>query len=325
MRRTEPVGYYEAAIDFNERSFKLDKDCVGGKIPFTYMGQHLSLHFPYFDFEDTDMFNHPKPTHKGTDVGLNWLINNDPYEDTSYGSEVARKGQMVLSFTCNHAVVRSSARVTARKARAIKQSLMTWQELFPIWIEVMLFKDLEYGGVDASNAKTIDSYFLIDGKKARRIKRKNENSTTITVNMLASINHEQLIDALSMCQNGQQPPSHYLMLISALKHMNRKDYRQCVLDAATAYEICLTSLLDIELRNLRPSQRKLITDKYKMIVGLSRCLRDLGVNLPSQSDTQTKIAEPRNNAIHHGKKVEAANARDALNFCKDLLYSRFPL
>lgn len=328
MTTKDTTGYFEALLDFDDRYFHLAEDCVGAKIPFKFNSHQYAICLPNFDFEKLDGFGHPQPTSRDTRIGLNWLetqqIEGEDYARAySYNPETKK----ILKFSCNRLIIRSKLPVTAVQARQARKELPAWKQLFSDWLEASEYTNLEDGGVKVEQADNIRAYYLpvAKPKKSRRIKSKDQSGNSITVSMYDGFTVSSLDRALKLASTGQTPPGYYQQIVSALKYFHKEEHRQCVLDAATAFEMALIQMLDVRLSHLGREEKKLIEDKYRQIVGLSDGLRKLGCDVPTSADIRQKLAEPRNSAIHKGKVVSKVEAQEALYFAKDFIYSKFPL
>lgn len=319
---TKATGHFETSVDFGERHFDFEKDCVGAEVRFNFNGQHYIICFPNFDFDKLDGFGHPTPTLDNTRVKFAWLKRNS--DDTVYGREHYRdpKNKLVLRFACNQLIVQSKERVTADLARKAKTDLLLWRDVFAKWWEVIGYDDLEGSSTRVEQTDSIECYFVYadKSKRARRIKSKKENSVSIIAGMSTGLDLGQLKSVLKYSSSGHYPPGYYILLVDALKHYNQGKYRQSILDSATAIEMTLTQLLDNKLTASTPQQRKLIFDKYRQISGLTAALKGLGETIPS--DIGTKIGTPRNQAIHKGVEVTEAQAKEALQVARSYIYSK---
>ncbi|HLZ14894.1 MAG TPA: hypothetical protein VKQ34_02775 [Candidatus Saccharimonadales bacterium] len=321
---TRITGYFETSIDFRNRHFDFEKDCVGAEVRFSFRGQNYIICFPNFDFDKPDGFGRPTPTFDGTRVRLDWLRRKSGR--CVFGSEHYRdpKNKLVLRFTCNQLIVQSRGCVAADKARKAKADLLLWRDVFAKWWEVIGYDDLEGGSTRVEQADSIECYFVYadKSKRTRRVKSKKENSISVIADISTGLNIKQLKRILKHSSSGQYPPGYYVLLIDALKHFNQGKYRQSMLDSATAIEMTLTQLLDNKLTASTPQQRKLLFDKYRQISGLTTALKVLGETIPS--DVGTKIGTPRNQAIHKGAEVTEAQAREALQVARSFIYMALP-
>lgn len=319
------TGYFEASVDMGNRHLLLGEDCVGKAVTFSLKEEGLCIILPHFDLNTSKSNNDPTVDYTSTSVELNWTINDNRYDGRSHGDPKSWNKTSVTSFVCDRFIVRSSRPVSAAKARALKKHVAKWSSIFILWLEALDCDDLEYTGFEIEPSSNVDGYFIPNTGKARRVKSKEDNNTSIRIHMREGLSLSSFKRALKFSEAGSRPPEYYLLLVGSLRFINQRMYRQAVLDAATAFEMCLHELLDNELKNITAKQRKLITDKHKMIGGLCEALRKLGVKLPSRHDIDAKIADPRNLAIHHGMNISELTARNAHIFVKEFIYRHFPL
>lgn len=327
MSQKSELGYFETVINFDEKYFRLAEDCIGAEVHFSYNTQHYIICFPTFEFNPK--FKEPQPTADGTRIKLNWIKDNN-FDDVSYGRAYSHNPttKTVLIFSCNRFIVRSRGRVTPLQAKKAKKDLLEWKSLFQQWFEICEYTDLEDSGFTVTQAVELQAYFIPIAKPNTN-KRIETNKQTIFLTSIKlhsnGFNKATLTKSLKLTGGVTSLPGHYQQLISALRYFNNENYRQCVLDASTAIEMAMTQMLDLKLTSLKPSERKLIQDKYKQIMGLWDCLGQLGVSMPPQNDIQSKIAEPRNQAIHKGTVISKDIAKEALQFVKSFIYSQLPI
>jgi hypothetical protein len=321
------LGYFETVVELSERVIRLGEDCVGARVHFTFRNEHYVICFPNFDFNDLDGFEHPRPTAEGTRIRLNWI--KDKLHGDNYGTEYSHNptDKRVLKFSASRLIVQSRGPITSAQARKAKYDLPVWSELFISWLEVLQYTDLFNSGVRVTQESELQAYFIPvrNLKTNRRIKKRKQAGSNIAVTLFEGFVKSDLQKVLRLASKDVFPPGYYQQIINALRYFNSEDYRQCLLDTATAFEMAMIDLLDDKLKNVTVAQRKLIGDKYQQIMGLSDALRKLGVNMPTQNDIQTKVAEPRNAAVHRGVVVTKDEASTALVFVKDFIYSSLSL
>lgn len=316
------AGYLECAVELDDKHLNLGADCVGVNVPFTFRRKNYQILFPKFDFAQLDVFDHPTATAKGTKIKLNWLEHRSELRE--YGSEHRRNTTDVLGFSANTLIVRSSKPITSAQARRAKKDLIDWREAFTDWFEAIEYTDMEYGGVDTDQEKTVSAYFLPVGtKKSRRIKQKNAHSLAITVQMSEDLELRRLRRVLRQTATGKRPPTYYKQLISALRYYHNHEYRQTVLDVATATELAMTQMLDDKLSGRPAPQRRKLLKKYRQLSGLELGLTTLGVAVPS--GISTNIGRPRNAAMHRGMEITSPVAQTALHEAKAFIYSKLPI
>lgn len=314
--------YFEAAVDLHNGHLLLDENLIGKVVPFSFKGLNYQLCFPNFDFEASKGISRSPVTRRDTKIALNWIEGNKRMDANKIGLEVGNNGAKVTIFSTRRLIVRSNKPITAEKGRKAKADLAEWRELLPTWIEVLNYLDLEDKSMHIEQERIIDAYFV--GKKGvRQIRKRNETQASIHLRRRAAISAGKLRRALRYTSSGQFPPAHYGMLIKGLKHFNRKEYRQSLLDTATATEMMLTRLLEKLLTSRVPSRKTALMKKYKQLSGLILGLTTLGVTITP--DIQSKIGRPRNRAIHAGEAITSTQAKDALATAKAFLYSKLPL
>jgi hypothetical protein len=321
------LGYFETTVDFDARVIRLSEDCVGARVHFAFRNDHYVICFPNFDFNNLDAFEHPRPTAEGTKIRLNWI--KDKLQGDNYGTEYSHNpvDKKVLKFSASRLVIQSRGPVNRAQARKAKNDLPVWSELFVSWLEALQYTDLSNSGIRVTQENDLQAYFipLSDKRTNRRIKKRKQPASNIAVTLFDGFAKSDLQKALHIASKSIFSPGYYQQIISALRYFNSDNYRQCLLDTATAFEMAMIDLLDDRLKGITVAQKALIGDKYQQIIGLSDALRKLGVSVPTQHDIQTKVAEPRNAAVHRGVIVTRDEANIALVFVKDFIYSSLPI
>jgi hypothetical protein len=255
---------------------------------------------------------------------MKWLVNSP--DSIGFAGGINEKNKKILHFSCSQLIVRSWGKMNAAEMRQAKNNIAEWRNILSRWLEVIEYTDLENTGMDVEQDDLLECFSVspIKSKKARRIKNRVPTSIKMTINITAAVQKLTLKKALKLSATDLYPAGYYLLLISALKYLNQKQFRQCILDSATAFEMALIQLLDLRLNKITPMQKTLIEKKYQGLTNLATALRKLGENLPPENDIRIKIAEPRNKAIHQGVEVTKSQAVDALGFVKSFIYSKFP-
>lgn len=106
---------------------------------------------------------------------------------------------------------------------------------------------------------------------------------------------------------GDDPPSERILLRDSRVELREGHHRRAVLDAATAAEIALTSMLDDRLKELPQEVAELIRRPNRQLGPLVRTLQHLEIELPSS--LQRDLAEVRNRVVHAGYQPSMAEAR----------------
>lgn len=324
-------GYLEASLDLEEHTLYLDGSCIGAEVEFEYKGKRYVICFPSFDLagldkkkEDDLRFYKPKSVAQNTRIRLNWL---ERTKDRPYGhAYINAKTKTVNRFSCNRIIIRSVGKMTFAEARQAKKDLEVWKSLFIAWQQVLKFKDLTATNLKVEQENEVESYLVElpnDGFEEVGDIGAQPKGVNIIASAVDYFSQADIKKTLSRCSLDTLPPDPHLRIISALKLYNNDDYRQSLFDSATAVEISLTALLDMRLDKVEAAVRNLLLDKYsgKGINFLLIALKELKVVI-NDNELKTRIATPRNRAIHEGVEVSSEQAKDALNLAKDFIYSQ---
>lgn len=111
-------------------------------------------------------------------------------------------------------------------------------------------------------------------------------------------------------------PEEYGYYLNAIRNYEKRQYRNCILDCATAAEMVVTYRLEENCKKNKITGYKNTIKNYK---GLESSF-DALVFFNDRPDIDiSKITTPRNNAIHSGKKIEEVEAQECLKTTKKLL------
>jgi hypothetical protein len=318
---TSEKHYFETTINIKPSALRLDKDFIGNEIPFNFRGHKLKMIFPNFDWENTDHFDNPAPTFKDTSVRLTWL-GTIGRPNGAYGRTYISKDRQSHAFRCIKFVVRSRHSVESKNSAKLIRDLIDWKHQFISWLEVSTYTNLERDTWSIQNTDSIDAYYTYTTKPPQKIKAGPKDSLTFTVNTVPPFTIEQIKSTLKYVERGAVVPSHFQFLRNAVKHHDSGNYRESVMDSATALETALTTLIDQSLSNLTSTQKDIFMSKQNGIMNLFDVLKKLGHNLPPQNDFVVYIARPRNKAIHEGVSISSDQAKQAIDFAHDFLYSQ---
>ena len=131
-----------------------------------------------------------------------------------------------------------------------------------------------------------------------------------------TINNNCVKKTLEILNNNIIIPVEYEFLLKAIEYYEKKQYRNCVLECATASEIVVTNRI---ISNCEKNNIKGYMDTIKKYNGLESKYRILlFFNDKPQLDIN-KITTPRNKAIHNGKNITEDEARECLKITKKLI------
>jgi hypothetical protein len=324
----EKLGFLEASLDFDKNTLYLEGSLIGAEVDFEFRDRNFSMCFPNFDLKEIAgkeardiVFYKPKTTSRGTNVEFDWFKTTG--DRRPYGrAGLDIKTQEIHRFSCSQVVIRSKYRLTQKEATAAKNDLIIWKNMFIGWLGVLSFQDYTESDLKVDQEEDLEAYIVnLPGNNTKPVVEKTERGADIifTGRLPSILTAEDIKKAAGRCSLDLFPSDMHLRLINSLKLYNQDEFRQSLLDSATATEMALTTLLDLRLKDVETDVRLLIAKKYTQIGNLLEALGDLGVNLAFK-DIYKKIAEPRNKAIHKGAIVDKIQAEDALKVAKNLVY-----
>lgn len=319
--KDDSKGNLEAIIELEEAFLSLDESCIAEELSFKIKKHDISICLPNFQFDKRS--DEYRANFQNTSVKLNW---NDrgglsPY---SIGRPSSYTDKKVLSFNVNNLVIRSASVMSNDEAVELLRELRLWRDCFVEWIEVLNFADTTANSTRIHQSIGLEAYLVPLDKKATSTRVNDDELSDIQIigGFTNGLSKESLVHALNRSVN-VLPPQYYRFLIRSLKHFNSANYRQCLLDAATATELALSTLLDSQLSDVNEYIKKMIYAKYNQAASLQQALNMNGQRIPES--VINNIATPRNNAIHSGVEISRQVASDALKECQSLIYDRLPL
>jgi hypothetical protein len=314
-----PTGHLELHLNFGSRLLPLNEDCVGAEIPFSFKGHDCVICFPNFESGSRD--GDFVPTFANTNVRMKWLEKSK--ENSSFGEARSWDSgrNAVRNFWCNQIIIRSSSTMTPDIAMDMRTGIHEWLDNFLKWVEVIEYVDLSWEYIQIDAEEQPEAYLVLDGSESTRIEVNGESSPTIRINWPTWLNRQSVELAAQKASMSGSPPPHFILLISSLNHQGKRKYRESILDAATAVEVCLALLLDTRMTGTNPIQQELIRKKYQGINNLSTALKKCGEVIDTQL-MKDSISDPRNSCIHRGTIITEPTARIALKFAKDFVYSK---
>jgi hypothetical protein len=104
------------------------------------------------------------------------------------------------------------------------------------------------------------------------------------------------------------------------------DNRRAVIDAATAAELAMTTLIDNYLATSNTDEivRTALVERYRALEGRATLLRRLCSGLLSDQ-LQRDLIQPRNRATHGGHSLTDAQAKTAVDMAIDIVEAAHPL
>lgn len=319
MNNDKNLGQFEASLSFDTAFLQFGHVLIGKDIPFEINNHALFICLPNFIAKNTTSIFQSVASFQGTRSDLNWVERDGL--SMSYGRVNEAKNGKIQAFCCNKIVISSQEKIGHKNANEISKKLTTWKKTFLFWIEVIMRVDLEQPSLNVDCKNFAESYFI----KADDTIALNKNKQKINIIISKTITESDLEKSLLLSKNLTPPPTYYLFLLSSRKHFNQKEYRQSVLDAATAFEIALTEMLDRKLSQNTILERELLNAKCRQISGLHDCLTKLDIEMPNWNEIKKNLTSSRNNCIHQGKEITLDDAKSALEFSTKFIYSSLPI
>lgn len=296
---------FEAWLHIGEREIIFDHSSLGKKVNFTLGGLEMSLLFPVAVAEEGNA--KLKSQHKSV---IDW--DERVHANSHIVAEKKIKGKFeIQEFSCKGFVVISNTEIDNTTALKIHRTLESWLESFILRLELNLFADFDIE-VDITTESYPEAYIIVGDD----VKRLDSGPIEINFNLANSISFRDFAKAMHDFENKTLLDSeHYL--INALKLYNKGEYRQCLIDCATAVEIGLSEMFYVEISEANEKLLGLIEMKYKMIANLREGLKYLGIATPNE--LIELVAKPRNEAVHKGMTPARDDAYKALETTKSFV------
>lgn len=318
---TLKIGYLELSFPITDRVLIFSGECAGKIFKTKYKNNVFQIHMPNFK-KTTPNSNH-KPTLEDTELEMNWLSSLDLLEAPSV-IKWHENGEIYI-FNSKYIFIRSDDKISEDKAKEIMQILPEWSSLFINWLEILDFRSFTKAK-NTSVTNPLSGYLLSDTETSPI--RTGIHSMEIQVESYKGLNNITIGEALRLTELNVAIPQYYTYLISALKNFNRKNFRNCILDSATAFELSLISLKDeyYKNNNIPESIKKSVNNKFQNVSQTTSLLSLLyckQTNLiqslhPSEYEKITKI---RNKAIHEGQEITQEEASVGLFYVKNFIYA----
>ncbi len=206
--------------------------------------------------------------------------------------------------------------------------LMDWWTNFTSWLDLLASQDLKKLGRSTRRgitgpdleAWTSDSH----GRRAEKYEfSPNERRASKMFRFLELRDLEACVTAAG---NQDPPPADWLFIRDARSLLNGRENRRAVIDAATAAELAMTTLIDqyLATSNTDEPVRTALVNRYKALEGRAALLRRLRSRFLSDQ-LQRDLIEPRNVATHRGNSLTDAQAQTAVDMAADIVEKAYPL
>jgi hypothetical protein len=310
----------EMEVDLGNRFIPLGKDFIDSKINFSCKGVDFSIIFPAFDKQ--------KPFWKPGLPKLNWGSNRD---DKLYGFFQSRETEKddTTKFFCYKLVVIVQGSHSKYRADKISTHVEKLIPLFLDFLEIVSRRDLSSEGVTVKNERICPAtVFGFSSDKPSAVKLFNNVGISMAIDISAQekVSKKDFMKALKLACDEAQIPIYYNLLLSAHRQLNDELFRQSVLDSATAMETALVEYLDRILAHKKTDQttKELIFQQYKQIHGLCSAIKQYEPSF-DQNKYESRVAKPRNLAIHNGTNITEQEAKDTYSIVKQFIYDNLSI
>jgi hypothetical protein len=208
------------------------------------------------------------------------------------------------------------------------RELEDWWTRFTSWVSILTSQDfLRLGGhaaIFANKTWQVQTWTTnADGQRAREEERGYIRGNRITTRPLEL--HE-LQACVTAAGNQGAPPEEWLFIRDARSLLNGGQNRRAVIDAATAAELAMTTLIDKYLATSNTDEvvRTALMKRYSALEGRAALLRRLRSEVLS-AQLQRDLIEPRNRATHGGHSLTDEQAQTAVDMAVDIVEEAHPL
>ncbi len=234
-------------------------------------------------------------------------------------------GRGIHSFYVTRLIAITDESVTHNTAQKIYHSLDDWAQLLCDWYEVY-FQTTRGNSLEVKQHSKHHEGVQVDsnGKIDSELKCKHPIAITLEVGDKPNIRPQDWRRILELTGMESAPPEPHILLRDSRIEYGRKNYRRCVLDAATAAEMALIKLQDSTLLNTDLKIAKSVRKKYRGIYELVEYLKTTEVEFP-KDQINNDVAKPRNKAIHEGVMPSKEQAVACLEKATELVNRAFPI
>lgn len=320
---------FEAVVSF-PGNVVLPGDIAGLRLPVTIGTVHAILVLPEFDVvPDGPGRTRPVPVPPEVECvkpNVDWsevLRSSFPWASV-YQHGTSRTGEkaMVGSFWLHHFLVQATF-PTASEPETMLENMRAdfaggigpWLERLLDWLELGTGRDLRSPYAKREGGYDVFHAWGYDGAKYRTLANRQ---TVVSVTLAEVVSSDIWHASLAKASSGAHIPLEYRYLHSARYSARADDYRMAVLDAATATEIAMTSLLDDETEALPEPVRNVLRNKFSQLSKLAELLRAFDVEVPGDL-TNEGLATPRNKTIHRGRPVSEQEAYRAIQIATQMV------
>jgi hypothetical protein len=207
--------------------------------------------------------------------------------------------------------------------------LEDWRMHFTSWVGIVTSQDFVglggYAGASTSTWSIFTWTSNADGQRARSDARR---AATLHRSQMqrSPVELHDFQACVTATGNQGAPPVEWLFIRDACSLLNGGQNRRAVIDAATAAELAMTTLIDKHLAtaNTDETVRTALMQRYRALDGRAALLRRLRSEVLS-AQLQRDLIDPRNRATHGGHSLTDEQAQTAVDMAIEIVEEAYPL
>jgi hypothetical protein len=315
------------------RGITLTADCLGREFTSRTANHDFTIGLPRLDtrIQRVGRLRAPKWTYglgpgvKDESEPLTWGV-------TNYKQALKLGSDAVLATLFYFRFYTSLTGSTDEELDAAAQDFVTeledWRMHFASWVGILTSQDLVGLGGD-THPFTLPSIWTwtsnADGKRARCEEWEFDTHRNPQIEE-KPLGLRDLQACVTATGNHGAPPTEWLFIRDARSLLSGGQNRRAVIDAATAAELAMTTLIDTYLATIDTDEtvRTALMKRYSALEGRAALLRRLRSEVLS-AQLQRDLIEPRNRATHGGHSLTAEQARTAVDMAIDIVEEAYPL
>ena len=201
----------------------------------------------------------------------------------------------------------------------VYEGFQGWMSLFEQYIVLLTGQNSGHSATEVTQSYDGIEICATDKSNLRYIRSAKPTAVSIVLSgREVSINFEQLVKAAQLSSQVLAPRLEYQLLLEAYRARVNNNFRQAIIEAATALEICLTNRILDEFDRLKITFGEKLLDKFRMLGGRFDLVRLLGISLP-QKDYVSLVINPRNDVMHRANFPDRALANQVIAEVEELL------
>jgi hypothetical protein len=329
MSKELPLEGYFACGGDGGRGLFMTPDCLGRDFTSRTANYDLIIGLPQLDtfLKPPGKVLPPQWTYGPPDAGSRERVNDrdrDPFFwGRCVGYHIGRINVHIFRCRFSTSLTVSTAEEFDAAVEDFLSELEDWWTRFTSWVGILTSQDfVVLGGYPGAVTRAGSVSIWTSDSQQRVEMRYPTRDHRIKISPLELHDLKACVTATG---NQGVPPAEWLFIRDARSHLDAGQNRRAVIDAATAAEIAMTTLIDKYLATANTDElvRTALTERYKALEGRTQLLKRLRSELPKR--LQHDLIEPRNDATHAGYPLTDAQARTAVDMAVDVVAAAYPL